>query len=444
MIAVYCLMLFFVGSCLLGVKYFKELRPEYVVGLWAIGFGAVSLLMFWSSLIWGSFLPAWLVILILACFGAYFFVHWLGELKTSYAGIRSWIWCGLLIAIFALLGFHRWVKFPFIAWDSWALWGLKAKILFVENRIPLQIFRNREILAFDPHPYYPLNLALNEAFLASLYGYFDQAKLKTISFLFGATSGLFVYFFLQRYLRHFLSIVITVIFIFTPMFILHMVEFYSGCSDIVFLFYNLAAAVALWDFYIQKERKYLYFFCLLSSFALWTKIEGVVLILGIEAGILYLFGGKQKIKLSALCLLVPLLVNAPWLIKLVLPNLETANHSFVFSQLPYRLAWATKALAGEMVALHKWGFIWLGSFAVFLLSQLKRPKSRQYNFFTVVLATELLCCLAILTFHGQLLSRFVGNSAMPLDRLLFHTFGIMIIILGLSMGGQMSPQLMER
>jgi hypothetical protein len=433
MFLIYCLLLFFVGFIFIKLFSFQKLYPEYLLFFLPLGFGTTSLVLFLSTLIWDNFFWGYIFIFAAACVGLYLFVRSIKRINFFPFKKYKLVYFILLSIIFVLFFFQPFLKLPFVAWDSWGLWGLKAKICYLENKIPFQFFYNQRFLSFLPHLSYPFNLVLNEVFFSALYGNFDESKLKLISILFGLISGFFIYFYLQRYLKCYKSFLLTFIFIFTPIFILHTVDYYSGCSDIIFLCYNMGAIASLLEFYIRKDRAYLYFSSLLSGFAFWTKIEGIIVLGACLCTIASFTKGRGKIRVMLMYVLFPLLINISWLIKLSSLHIWKGEYTPVFSQLSLRILMVLKAFLKEVIMIDKWNVLWIFLFILILLSGFRREKDMPYSFLVMVLSIEILSYLVILIFHSNLFNFLRFYPSLPLDRLMLHTLGLVIIIFGFNL-----------
>ena len=435
MFLIYLLSLLFTGTTLIKLLSFKKLSAKDAVIFLPLGFGAISLILFWSSLFTGNFLAGYIVIFITTILGSYFLVRSIAKTKVIRPlQKKGTVYIVLLILILLPFFLQPFLKVPFVVWDSWSLWGLKAKVFFFEKSIPFNLLQNREILSFDRHPYYPLNLALNQSFLAALSGNFDEARMKLISLFFGVSCALLIYFFLKKHISSFLSFLVTFVFIFTPVFILHAAGFYSGLSDIIFLFYNTALFIALIDFYISKQKKYFYLSCMLASLSLWTKIEGFIVLAAALAVILTFYKGRERFKLALKYISFSFLINIAWVIALFIPNIGKSGHVFVLSQLFSRLFLVAKSFGGQFLAIEKWGFIWIALLCILLLRTFKGQKNIYFNFFLTAFFVELIGYFFILTFHAELFKFISVYFIFPLERFLLQALGLAIIILGVSKG----------
>lgn len=430
----YLMIVFFVGSCFIRLFPKEKRSPIDVLLLWPLGFGLVSFVLFVASIVFQDLFIGNMLVFGLAMCGVYFFISFLckGEGKIILEWCRRNVYFGLLI-VFTLVAMLRyWVKLPFFSFDSWALWGMKAKICFLSAKIPLELFHSKVFLQFVSLPSYPLSLVLNETFLSVILGTFNESALKLISLTFGVVSLFIVYSYLCEFLKPYKSFLVTFVFLFTPMVILHTCGFYAGCADVIMLCYNISAAIMLFRFYLTRDKRYFYLFTTLIAFAFWTKLEGAVFLITYVATMLYVFKGFKGLRLAVRCITLVLLINGVWMVMLLSPGIISIGHGVSFNLLNQRVILMAKVISKETFTMYKWHLFWPILFLLITLS-VKRNNSMHYRFFRFLFLSQFLGYCFILTLHSELFEFLSFYPSLPLDRLWFHTFGIACILLGLSL-----------
>jgi len=425
---------YFLIVVLFGYVFLKTLRislgwmESFVYSL-GLGFLGVSFFMFLSAVLTKSFFVSQITCLICAAAGSVFFIRDFSGKKINKDKIGFWL---LVIVGFCYLA-HPLSRFSFLIWDSWASYGLKAKIFFFEQTIPLEKFSNTQFLVFLRHPFYPINLALNEAFLATIAGVFDGVKIRSIFLFFGLCSVSFFYLTAKKILANKTrAAFFTAVFAFTPAVISHTVGTYAGCSDSIFMFYNFVAVITMYWAYLQKSHGYFFLSSIFAGAALWTKFEGFVCIGAIIVGIFYVFSFKEALKRTFWYLIFPVFINAGWFIVKLVKKLEF-QYSFagrpIFEDCLVKIGMYSQILMKEFFYFEKWGAVWI----VFAFCWINAviSKSKQLKYLALICGLEIVgyvVVLALLSSADALRQRIVYGPVLPLERTLLHVLPIAMIL----------------
>jgi len=103
-----------------------------------------------------------------------------GEVAPSHRAVRALL-VGVIavqVALVAVLAVGR----PLTAWDGWAIWGLKARTIFLEGGVSPAVYADPS--RASTHPYYPLLLPLTEAWVYGWLGTPDDRLVGLVSVLF--------------------------------------------------------------------------------------------------------------------------------------------------------------------------------------------------------------------------------------------------------------------
>ena len=315
--------------------------------------------------------------------------------------------------------------------DAWSTWGLKGKIFFIEQKIPFELFGNKKYLFYiTPGNGYPLSLPLNESFLCTLMGEFSEPKIKLI-FLFFVGLSLIVINIYANFLNKIERFALSCIFLFTPLVIHHSIGYFSGCADIIFMFYNFLTFIMLWKYFIIKRKIYFYLSAIFAGICLWTKLEGLITTMVFILTLLYLFPKKKVVSLTLKFLGLILVINAPWaLVRFSYSIKEALFLDFKFPIL--RIKGFLHLLFTEVNMVSKWDFFWWLFIPFFFTVFLKKGKQARY--FILVFILQVFFYFFITTFSSALFSSSLKfYPASPLDRLLLQTFLIAIFIMALSL-----------
>ena len=421
----YFLSAFFSGYV---IAYFMKISySEKFIYSFPLGFGVISIAMFFSSLVTNSFMLSYSAIMLGMLLGILLFmkdVKKIVEIKMRFDYKIPLLITVLFLSIFCVNPF---IKMPFLAWDAWALWGLQAKFLFFNQHIPLELFTvpNR-FLTYLVHPAYPLNLALNESFFATVLGGFDEARIKLISPFFSLFFYFAVYKQLKLYLSKRLNLMLMLIILSLPIINLHSVGYYAGCSDVIVMFYNTAALLSMLKYYNSGENRYFYLSSIFCGLSMWTKLEGIFAWIALVIAGIYLFGRSKSFSIVLKYSILPVLMNVGWYAVRILHHIPFQHH-LACSHFPLRMWTVLSAIGKELFMFYKWGPFWIVIFILMLANIFVKDKIK--NFFLIVLLIELLLYLFTLTCHRQLFYFVSFYPACPLDRLLLHLVGYSFIFM---------------
>lgn len=168
---------------------------------------------------------------------------------------------------------------PFLGWDAWSHWGFKAKLFFIEERVPLELYNEK--ISIVPLREYPLFINLIQTLFFIFIGRFDDSMVKIVFFAFYVVFVLYFYEFLRiRQKNLFNSAIFTIFFSTLPMLTRFATGYYFGYADMIYTFFNFVSITLLWLSYSKGCEKGLFFISgIFTGLALWTKCEGIILLL---------------------------------------------------------------------------------------------------------------------------------------------------------------------
>lgn len=161
---------------------------------------------------------------------------------------------------------------PLEAYDAVAIYAIKSKIFYLSKCVPPDFFRN--FGSFVPHIEYPLLVPLAETFFYTFYGSLNDLIVKIIfPFYYIALLALF-YCVSRRWAGRKTSLFFTSMLSSVPFLMEHAA---SGYADLSLAFYQAASFFYLLLWIREKKGGYLALSFVLSSLAVWTKTEGLML-----------------------------------------------------------------------------------------------------------------------------------------------------------------------
>ncbi len=396
-------------TCLPGHKLFY--RGEKLFLSFGLGFGMLTLMMFYFSVLKIDFSP---LKIFLSCAVPLVAVLRLkairgegvspkGTSRTGEAYFPFDIFLVLLIVVSAAMVFLlNYIYFEDV-WDHWAVWGFKAKIYFLHQRIPFERFA--EFATVWGNWDYPHHVPLMEAWIMLNLGYWNDQLPRVIYPMFLIGLMLCVFYYCRRYIPRTMSLMAAFWVISLPGLQSRAV---GAIPEPILLFYYIVSLALLFRWMETKDRTLFVLSAVFAGLMVWTKNEGIIyglmnwLVLGI-----FLYKEKKGLHPARAFIIYPLIalaVTAPHLIsKFVLGlsniHINTANLSpssllHNFQHLPA----AVYFLFFYFVFFAYFNVIWVAFLIVWIRSlMLKRPFYQgSYLFFLIALHMLLIIFLRLI------------------------------------------------
>ncbi|MFZ5800778.1 MAG: glycosyltransferase family 39 protein [Candidatus Omnitrophota bacterium] len=223
---------------------------------------------------------------------------------SSLTRFETFLLCAISFEIF--YSFFRAAVMPMDAYDSLAIWGLKAKAIYLEQALPISLFKNPEYSFM--HMDYPLMIPLEEAFFYKLSNGINDGLVKVmfsayfLSLLVVFASGLY------RLLGRRNALLFTFL-------LSSMSQFnnfsQNGYVDLVVAFYYSLSALFIYHGYKNQEWNFFALAAVFSGMGAWAKNEGMALYF-LNLLLLLVLGAFKKKRLLAFYLIMGFLFIAPW------------------------------------------------------------------------------------------------------------------------------------
>jgi hypothetical protein len=334
-----------------------------------IGGGAVSTLFFWGALL-GLKPSRWILAAIFTIsFSVLLFFRYKHKLLIFYAPEKLrknelilFILGGIiLIALFTIVSIHA-LAMPLYDIDAYAIWGLKAKILFREGFVKGGPFYSHS-LSYS-HLSYPLLLPFLTCGVYTSIGYVDDVIGKIIFPLIYIAGTAFIFSSLRWQLGRGASLLFTLLFISMPAVIRWNS---SGLADLPLAFFYAASIFYLVKFLKEEQMPDLIIAFFMTLFSAFIKNEGMVIaVINVVVFIIFYplsaFSLKKLKRLIFFPLLL-LLLMAPWFIwSAGIPktheNYPLRILNFFSMGTLHRLKDIAELFIMNMVQIRKWGFLW--------------------------------------------------------------------------------------
>jgi hypothetical protein len=422
-----------------GFVFLKLIRPRLKLTLsilallYGLGIGLISLEMFFLSLAGFRFSLA--LILFPWCAGlAYVFIFRRQELlgvqlqEEEDSGIRFWE--PVFFLAITLPFFLKAVSgLPFLGWDAWAHWGLKAKIFYLEKHIPLNLYT--DTLSIIPLRDYPLLVPLMETFFFQVLGRFDDALVKPVFFMFYLSLLIYFYSLVKMRCGKWQAGACAFILATVPAVAEFACGYYAGYADLVFAYFNFVSVTLLWLWLLKGRQMSFYLSALFAGFALWTKQEGVVLIVAnlcalFLAGLAKVGPGRAKPRSFIIYALIPLAINAPWYSLVFLSgfsSVHVGNYVCPPELILRRFPLFISAFWKHLLDFSNWNILWL----VFILLLIVRPRvicSRDNRFICMNLLIQISLYTGIVLVDDD----FSRVLMLSLPRLLLHLIPLLLLV----------------
>jgi hypothetical protein len=422
-----------------GFVFLRLIRPRLrltlniLALLYGLGIGLISLEMFFLSLAGFHFSLA--LILFPWCAGlAYLLIFRRQDLlgvhlqEEADSGIRFWEPVFFLAITLPFL-LKAVSGLPFVGWDAWAHWGLKAKIFYLEKHIPLNFYT--DTFSIIPLRDYPLLVPLMETFFFQVLGRFDDVLVKAVFFMFYLSLLVYFYSLVKMRCGKWQAGVYTFVLATVPALAEFACGYYVGYADLVFAYFNFASVTLLWLWLLKGRQVSFYLSALFAGFALWTKQEGIVLIAA-NLCALFLAGlakagatGRAKPKFFIIYALIPLAINVPWYSLVFLSGfsfVHLGSYAYPPELLLRRFPLFLYALWKHLLDFSSWNVIWL----VFISLLFLRPRAicgRDNRFICV----NLLIQMAFYTVIVLMDYDFSRVLMLSLPRLLLHLVPLLLL-----------------
>jgi hypothetical protein len=401
----------------------------------AFGIGAVSLFLFWGSLVApGSFIVWWAVVPTLVLGGlarlgveardaseddverhhrprsgprSQAFVHW---------AAMGLIGAEIVYTTLVTLGTD-------FGWDGLAIWSHRARIAFVSGGVPLSYLT--DLSRQWSHLDYPWLVSLGQALFYFIAGSFHEALGKALFPAFYAGLLLVFYANVARLASGLIAGVFTIVLGAYPLLISLTT---AGNADVAVSLYWTGSVIYLYRWLSERSTPTLVCSVALAALAAWTKNEGLIFLAFQLAVLLSLvLIGRPRLPARQWILVagIAALIIAPWLVLRGLYHVPSNDHSSPILATALervgRLGVIARYTIVELATWKRWGLLWLlfglSTLSLFLPRVWQDAPSRRRSAY---LALSVLVPLGILD-AAYMLSRwepFTDHIENSLDRLI--------------------------
>ncbi len=260
-----------------------------------------------------------------------------------------------IIGILIFTAFTAAIYMPLHAWDSLAIWGLKAKLIAATGKIAPQ--------AQAAWPFYPLNIPLQMTFLFLL----DENFLQIIFPIYFLSLILLFHANLRQWTGRTLALACVLFLSTTPIMLYQATIAYA---NLPFAFYYMGSVIYLYRYLKEHKAVWLVVSSVLIGVASWTRAESL-LYLAINAIILLLFEKQKRMSLKRTLAYVCIFAVfwMPWVIYSKLAGYSdyvgnaaiSSLMSIISGNLATPLLGQILGYAGSRVfTTNTWGVLWIG------------------------------------------------------------------------------------
>ena len=423
--------------CLLsGRKGLESLFVAEKIGLsYLLGFGVITIQMFVMGLLGMRFTR--LTILLPWVFVAVVNLAWgLRGMRSAGGGpFRFHVTDITLVALIALetcYNFFRALIKPIEAYDSVAIYGLKAKIMYLAGGIPSDFFRSLAVNFNGAHADYPLLIPLSETWVYTFLGSFNDILVKAIFPSLYASFLLIFYAVLKRITENrTLALLCT--------FALGSIKQFSdyatiGIADLALGVYFSVCIFYLYLWFKSRNGSFLNISLLGAILSLWTKNEGMLLaLIAVFIFLSYVIANIKKIgKNEILHFFAYALVIfiATLSFSMFKSHNNLVNENFNFSMVTIRnltanlnrLPMIFYEYQKQIFGFKKWNIIWIMSILI-LFKYFKSAFRGNLKYVTAAIFLFLLGYTSVYIFSAVELDFFLRKS---FSRFLLHILPITV------------------
>jgi len=262
-----------------SLNFFERMAISY-----GLGIGALSLEMFLFSLAGlkysaGYVILPWGIILVANIF-IYFIKKPVRQKKPFYVEPGGMLKAGRMLSVFLSSGivfeiaysFFRALIKPIESYDAVAIYAIKAKIFYVARSIPEEFFS--KLSSLFPHPDYPLNIPIFQAFLYGAMGSLNDQLVKIIFPLYFVSILAVLYFSVRRFAGSLYALLFTFILATIAQFNAYST---NGYIDLPLAYYCFISAILLFKYFEDTKKGYFVVLsAMMAGLAAWTKNEGIL------------------------------------------------------------------------------------------------------------------------------------------------------------------------
>ncbi|NQT06836.1 MAG: glycosyltransferase family 39 protein [Candidatus Omnitrophica bacterium] len=280
------------------------------------------------------------------------------------------------ISVEVIHSFFKALVKPIEAFDSVAMYAIRAKVFFEAGGIPADFFKT--ITKAFPNSGHPPMIPLAEAWIYTIMGGLNDLLVKIIFPLFFVSLIIIFYFALRGFLNRKAALIFTFILATIPQ-----LNHYAsiGYADFALTFYFTAGFIYLFKWMRGKIKSDLFISAISLAFACWVKLEGWALFLCCALiFILFImleFRKREGFIRLITFLLIVLILASPWLFIVKSAGLENEVYKFEsiganrfissFTNLD-RLPRILYEFQKQFFGPKKWNIVWIIFMALFILN----------------------------------------------------------------------------
>lgn len=377
-----------------GIGLLQKLAFSY-----GIGMGILSLVMFLLSLLKVRFGVLSITISLAIVVMPFLFLCFKSKdifnkqtkmLQRKQLSFSRKLLIGLILCVFLFVLFQALIV-PLAAWDSWAIYGFKAKAFYLDKTVQAGFLK--DTTKFYSHPDYPLLVPLAETWIYICLGTWNDQLVKILFPLYFISLIIIFYNNLKYYIDKKYSLLFAFFFVTIPQ-VISLGS--SGYADLPLAFYYFTSLAFLIRGCEDFDKTSLFFSAIFAGLAAWTKNEGIVMAmfdLLIFLGVILV---RRKMSRKNILLIVQYgliiaLIAGPWIwFKNSLGlandvvnsnNLSLGNIIANLNRIPIVLTFMAK----QVFSINSWNLLFMFSVVVII-----------FNFKRVVLLPNILVFLSLL------------------------------------------------
>jgi hypothetical protein len=330
------------------------------------------------------------------------------------------------------------LSLPFTAWDAWAQWGYRAKMLYIEKTFPFHPWA--ELPWFNAsHLDSPVLIPFLEAYIYFFLKEVYEPLVRVFcSFYYIGIIALF-YYHLRKQFNISFALGSCFCLATIPNF-LRMAS--SGYMEVPLIFYITAGILYIWKYLKEKDNSFLLLGSLFMGLGTWVKREGLsiwaALFLSSVMICLLLRPNINKKRFLFVISFIPLLIYSPWFIFLNFLGLKAPYFKTPFQDLvnlaKERLPLILSTWSRNLSDIRQWNILWI----VFILSAIwfliKRSEKLKSFFLFIIIFQTVFDFIIFIMFPANLLGDIRVRILQCVDRLILDVAPIALFFICQQLG----------
>lgn len=315
------------------------------------------------------------------------FIPFVKKQLHNFSGWLTWEKIGLgllLLTLVIRIGSSLWqiTNIPTYDFDAWHNWNLRAKVIYTQDTIPLD--KGDPFRLGGGVKSYPLNDGLLKVWLATAAGDFQDKYINLTGLIYYLLLIGVFYFSLPKEINRGLRLLATYFLSSLPLVWLHA---HIGYVDLLMAIFIYLSFMSMFYYLAGRGNSFYYLSGITLAFSIWTKNEGlsVILPLMIFTTLILLIMHRVKLKDFLLQWFFTILTVLPWLAFRVIHRLDVLTGDSSTFNILFNQEFIADILSSIFLRSH-FNFLWVAVLVIVILKFKDILKDFSLTYLTLSLA----------------------------------------------------------